>query len=166
MTIRERIRGVHHVAVSVPDIDIARKFYIDLLGAEEISNVAWDAGNPFIDEIVGLKDCAGKQFIARLGNTQIEVFEYLSPRSDAQDPNRPVNLYGYTHFGLEVDDIQSVYNRMVEAGIRFHTAPDMNQITTDENGNKSGFTATYGRDFFGNVFEILEIHENDYIKSN
>jgi catechol 2,3-dioxygenase-like lactoylglutathione lyase family enzyme len=35
-------RGVHHVAVSVPDIEVARRFYIDLPGA------------------------AGKQFMARL----------------------------------------------------------------------------------------------------
>ena len=52
---------------------------------------------------------------------------------------------------------------MVEAGLTFNTAPDMSVITTDENGKKSGHAATYGRDFFGNLFEIMEIHPNEDI---
>lgn len=160
------IRGVHHVGMSVPDIAIARRFYIDLLGAEEISAADWEAGNPWIDAIVGLKDSAAKTFIARLKNVQIECFEYTSPRSPDMDPARPVNWFGYTHVGFEVDDIQATYDRMIEAGLTFHTPPDLSTIVTDGDGRKSGFAATYGRDFFGNVFEILEIHDNDMIKPN
>ena len=97
---------------------------------------------------------------------QIECFEYTSPRSPEMDPKRPVNRFGYTHIGFEVDDIQATYDRMIAAGLTFHTPPDLSTITTDEDGSKSGFAATYGRDFFGNVFEILEIHDNDMIKPN
>ncbi|GGC16762.1 hypothetical protein GCM10011371_00220 [Novosphingobium marinum] len=161
---KHHIQGVHHFALSVPDIDVARRFYLELLGAEEISTADWEAGNPWIDAIVGLKDSAAKSFIARLKNVQVEVFEYTSPAAPPQDPDRPVNLHGYTHLGFQVDDIQACYERMVEAGLTFHTAPDLSTIETDEQGNKSGFAATYGRDFFGNVFEILEIHPNDHIK--
>ena len=158
-----RVEGVHHVAVSVPDIELARKFYIDLLGAKETSEIAWE-GNPFIDEIVGLKDSAARSFMARLGNTHIEVFEYTQPKAGPQDPDRGVNQYGYTHFGIQVDDIMEVYNRMLEAGIRFHAAPDMSPITTDPDGTKRGYAATYGRDFFGNVFEIMEIYKDDMVQ--
>ena len=160
------VRGVHHIGMSVPDIGIARRFYIDLLGAEEISATEWEAGNQWIDDIVGLKDSAAKTFIARLKNVQIECFEYTSPRSPDADPARPVNRFGYTHIGFEVDDVQATYERMIEAGLTFHTPPDLGTIVTDEHGRKSGFAATYGRDFFGNVFEILEIHDNDMIKPN
>ena len=116
----KQIQGIHHVAVSVPDLDIARRFYIDLLGASEISSTEWPAGTAFINEIVGLPDCIGKQILARLGNAYIEVFEYLTPRAPAQDANRPVNLFGYTHFCLQVDDVDAVYQRMLAAGIKFH----------------------------------------------
>jgi catechol 2,3-dioxygenase-like lactoylglutathione lyase family enzyme len=150
------IQGIHHVAVAVPDIDLARKFYVELLGFQEISAADWEPGNAWIDEIVGLKDSAGKSFIVRAPNAHIEVFQYLSPKPGPQEPDRPVNECGYTHFALQVDDIEAVYQRMVDAGIRFHTPPD--PVPTDEHGNKCGFSATYGRDFFGNVFEILEIH--------
>ena len=136
------------------------------LGVYEGRAADWEAGNPWIDAIVGLKDSAAKTFIARLKNVQIECFEYTSPRSPDADPARPVNRYGYTHVGFEVDDIQATYDRMIEAGLTFHTPPDLTTIVTDKEGRKSGFAATYGRDFFGTVFEILEIHDNDLIKPN
>jgi catechol 2,3-dioxygenase-like lactoylglutathione lyase family enzyme len=162
---KQRIQGIHHIGVSVPDIAKAREFYIDLLGAvEEVPPFGWEPGNSFIDSVVGLKDSSARQFIVRLGNVHIEVFEYLSPRSPPHDPDKGVHHFGYTHLALQVDDIRSVYQRMTEAGIRFHTPPDYSTITVAEDGSKRGYCATYGRDFFGNVFEIMEIHPNDEIK--
>lgn len=146
---------VHHIAVSVPDIDVARKFYIDLLGASEVSTSEWERGTTAINEILGLEDSAGAQFMARLGNTYIEVFQYRTPEAQPQDPMRPVSEYGYTHFGLQVEDIQSVYDRMVAAGLTFHTPPK--HMGPDED-RETGFISTYGRDFFGNVFELIEIN--------
>jgi catechol 2,3-dioxygenase-like lactoylglutathione lyase family enzyme len=157
------VQGVHHIGISVPDLAKAREFYIDLLGAvEEVEPLSW-SDNPFIDEIIGLKNSAANQFMCRLGNTHLEVFEYHTPRSDPQDPNRGVNNFGYTHFGVQVDDIQACYQRLLAAGIRVH-APPADTITTHPDGSKTGYSATYCRDFFGNVFEILEIHETDEIK--
>lgn len=159
------IQGVHHIGVSVPDIAKAREFYIDLLGAvEEVEPFSWNPGNAFIDAVVGLKGTAASQFICRLGNTHIECFEYASPRSAPQDPDRGVHNFGYTHFALQVEDIAAVYERMRAAGIRFHTPPDLTTITIDADGRKRGYCATYGRDFFGNVFEVMEIHDNGDIK--
>ena len=161
---REHIQGVHHVSVSVPDIDIARRFYLDLLGAREIAATEWEPGNAWIDSIVGIEGSAAKSFMARLKNIQIEVFQYTSPVSPPQDPQRPVCLNGYTHIGFQVDDIQAVHDKMVPAGLTFHSPPDLSVITLDEQGRKMGHAATYGRDFFGNIFEIMEIHPNDYVE--
>lgn len=156
--------GIHHVAVSVPDLDAARRFYIDLLGAEEIEAIEWGAGSTAIDEIVGLKDSAARQFMVRLGNAHIEVFEYLAPRSPPQDPRRPVNLCGYTHMALQVPDIDAVYRRMIAAGIVFHSPPKHFGAPGAEDDPSRGMWATYGRDFFGNVFELLEINEGSPTK--
>lgn len=159
---KQHIEGVHHVSVSVPDIELARRFYIDLLGAEEVAATEWQPGNAWIDAIVGIEGSGAKTFMARLKNIHIEVFEYTAPVSPPQDPLRPVNLNGYTHIGFQVDDIVAVYEKMVEAGLTFNTPPDMSVITRDENGRKQGHAATYGRDFFGNLFELMEIHPNEY----
>lgn len=158
------VQGVHHIGISVPDIARAREFYIDLLGAvEEVEPLEWQ-GNPFIDQIVGLKDSAANQFICRLGNTHIEVFEYHAPRSAPQDPDRGVNNFGYTHFALQVDDVAACAARLKAAGIRLHAEPDLSTITVHPDGRKTGYSATYCRDWFGNVFEIMEIHEAEDMK--
>lgn len=158
------IRGVHHIAVSVPDLARARRFYIDLLGGvEEVAPLSW-RDNPFIDSVVGLKGSIADQFICRLGNTQIEVFEYHAPRSAPQDVDRGVHNFGYTHFALQVDDIQAAYERLSAEGISFHAPPDLGTIAIDADGNKTGYSATYCRDWFGNVFELIEIHPNDALK--
>ena len=153
------VTGVHHVAVSVPDIDVARRFYIDLLGAEEISTAAWEPGNAFIEDIIGIRNCAGAQFMARLKNTYIEVFEFSQPRSLPQNPDELVNRFGYTHFGIEVENIHEIYDRMLAAGIRFHCPPKHLGDAEERDGQRLGFWSTYGRDFFGNVFELMEINE-------
>jgi catechol 2,3-dioxygenase-like lactoylglutathione lyase family enzyme len=157
------IHGIHHVSVSVPDIQLARRFYIDLLGAREVSQAEWPEGTAYINEIVGLPDCSGRQFMARLSNAYIEVFEYVTPRAPEPDLNRPVNLFGYTHFCLEVDDIDAVYHRMLSAGIKFHTPPKHGGGPERDGTKKLGFLATYGRDYFGNVFELIEINTGSAI---
>ena len=152
------VQGLHHIAVSVPDLAKARSFYIDLLGGvEEVAPLSW-RDNPFIDALVGLPGSAANQFFCRLGHTQIEVFEYLAPRSPPQDPERGVHHYGYSHFALQVDDIEACCRRLEAAGIRLHVQPDMSTITVHPDGSKTGYSGTYCRDFFGNVFELLEIH--------
>jgi len=161
--VKAHLQGVHHVALSVPDIELARRFYCELLGAEEISASEWEPGNAWIDAIVGLQGSAAKTFMARLKNLHIEVFEYVAPRAPLGDPDRPVNMHGYTHIGFQVDDVQAVYEKMLAAGLTFHAPPDLTSIAIDEQGGKTGFAATYGRDFFGNVFEIMEIHHNEAI---
>jgi len=123
-----------------------------------VSQAEWPEGTSYINEIVGVPDCSGSQFIARLGNAYIEVFEYVTPRSPEQDSNRPVNLFGYTHFCLQVDDIDAVYHRMLGAGIKFHTPPKHGGGPERDGTKKLGFLATYGRDYFGNVFELIEIN--------
>ncbi len=159
------IIGIHHIGVSVPDIALARRFYLDILGAvEEVAPLRW-ADNPFIDAVVGLEGSAAEQFFCRLGTMQIEVFRYDAPRASPQDPRRGVNEFGYTHFALQVEDVAAVHARIVAAGLPVHTPPDLSAITIDAEGRKHGYAGTYCRDFFGNVFEILEIHDTPLIRA-
>ncbi|MEO7915292.1 MAG: VOC family protein [Novosphingobium sp.] len=158
------VQGVHHIGVSVPDLAKAREFYVDILGGVvEVAPMSW-RDNPFIDAAIGLPGSVADQIMVRLGNTHIEVFEYHQPRSAPQDPDRGVNNFGYTHFGLQVDDIAACYERILAAGLRVHAPPALDTITTHADGSKTGYCATYCRDFFGNVFEIMEIHPGDAIK--
>ena len=140
------IRGVHHVALSVPDIEKARDFYVSVLGFQECSRLEW-ADAPAVDEIVGLNGSAAKLMMLKLGNFHLELFEYSAPAPAPLDPQRGVNQYGYTHFAFEVTDIKAEYQRLLAAGVTFNSKPAYSA--------NSG--ATYGRDPFGNVIELIEI---------
>jgi len=152
------IRGVHHVAVATGDLDRLVGFYRDLLGFQPVSRGGWEAGSPVIDSIVGLHGSAARTAVLRAGNLYVEVFEYVSPRGHPGDSDRPVSDHGYTHFCIDVTDIDAEYARLTAAGMRFHASPP---AASDMGG---AIRATYGRDPDGNVIELQEILDPNYSK--
>ena len=54
-------KGIQHIGISVPDLDKAREFYLDLLGAVEVGPPLEWRDNPFIDRVVGLDGSAARQ---------------------------------------------------------------------------------------------------------
>jgi catechol 2,3-dioxygenase-like lactoylglutathione lyase family enzyme len=145
------IRGVHHVAISTPDLDRLAAFYIDVCGFEPVMTTSWE-NRPIIDRIIGLDRSAARQVMLRAGNAYLELFEYSSPMGTPADPDRNPSTHGYTHFCLDVTDIDAEYQRLRAAGMQFHSPPP----TTDELGG-SGLRAIYGRDPDGNIVELQEI---------
>jgi len=145
------INGIHHVAVSTPDLDTTVKFFREALGAELVMESAWEQGSDLIDEIVGLKDSAAKQAMLRLGNAHIEVFEYSSPTPRPVDPNRPACDHGYTHFALDVTDIEAEMERLKQHGMTFFKDP------APPADGLGGMRAVYGRGPDGNIIELQEL---------
>jgi catechol 2,3-dioxygenase-like lactoylglutathione lyase family enzyme len=145
------IRGVHHVAISTPDLDRLLGFYRDLLGFEEVMQTEWGTGTEQIDRVLGLENSAARQAMLKGGNLCIELFEFHSPGPRPMDPARPVCDHGHTHLCLDVTEIDEVYDRLVAAGIQFHCPPQ----------DFGSIRATYGRDPDGNVFEIQELLDAD-----
>jgi catechol 2,3-dioxygenase-like lactoylglutathione lyase family enzyme len=147
------IRGVHHVAITTTDIDRLSQFYIDAFGFELISRGGWEPGNATNDSIVGLKNSSASTAFLRAGNLLIEMFQYHAPEGRPNDPDRPVNDAGYTHFCLDVVDIDAEVERLTALGMTWH-AP------LPEAGQMGGvMRAMYGRDIDGNIIELIEFHD-------
>ncbi len=144
------IIGVHHTALSVPDIEAAVAFYCDVLGFEIVTQGGWDKGYVEADNIIGLPDTVAKTAMLRGSNIHIEMFEFAAPAGLPQDPDHPMNNHGITHFCLQVTDIEMEYERLKQAGMRFHCEPQ----------NLGTTKATYGRDPFGNVIELYEVFDD------
>lgn len=142
------IRAVHHVALSTPDIERMRAFYCEVLGFEEVSRTAWPPGQDRIDRVMALTGTAAAQAMLRLGPLCVELFQFEAPAPAPQRAGlRPVNNYGITHLCFDVADVEAAYQRLQQAGVRFHCPPqDFGEVK-----------ATYGRDPDGNVFEIQEV---------
>ena len=149
------INGVHHVAMATQDIDRIVAFYSQHLGFEVISEGQW-ADRPIIDDIIDVRESAARTAMLRAGNVYVEVFQYLNPEPGAGDPERPVYNPGYTHFCLDVTDIDAEYERLGAAGMTFHGPPP----TREQLGGK--IRALYGRDPDGNVIELQEIFDPEH----
>ena len=48
------ITGIHHVAISVPDLDKAVEFYHGALGFEKIFANSWNGDREEADQVIGL----------------------------------------------------------------------------------------------------------------
>lgn len=151
------IRGVHHVSITTPDIDRLVAFYVEAFGFEELSRGGWEAGNTINDSIVGLRDSAASTAFLKAGNVLIEMFEYHAPQGTPNDPMRPPCNAGYTHFCLDVVDIDAEVERLTALGMTFHApVPSVDQM-----GGR--MRAMYGRDPDGNIIELLELSDSEAV---
>lgn len=144
------IKSMNHVGISVSNLDRSIGFYRDLLGMQIVIQKTFEGSQ--YEMILGLKAARGKVALLRLGELQIELFEFDYPSPKPSDPQRPVCNHGITHFCLEVTDIHSEYARLKNAGITFH-CPPMEFFGVA--------VATYGRDPDGNAFELLQMMGDD-----
>ena len=142
------IRGIHHVAVATGDLDRLVSFYTDLFGFGPVMSTEW-ANRPAIDAIIGLENTAARQVMLKSGNAYLEIFEYRAPEPRAHDGAPRACDQGYTHFCIDVTDIDAEYERLSAAGMRFHCPPP--------HLGGGSIRATYGRDPDGNIVELQEI---------
>jgi catechol 2,3-dioxygenase-like lactoylglutathione lyase family enzyme len=143
------IKGTNHVGISVADLDRSIKFYSDAFGMEVVAQIAFDEKTEEgrYERILGLKGAAGRVAVLKVGDTQLELFEFSNPVPRRADPSHPVCDHGISHFCLEVSDIEVICDRLKAAGASFHCPPLLFFGRT---------RATYVRDPEGNVFELIE----------
>ncbi len=147
------IRGIHHVAISTPDLDRMVRFYTDVVGFEPVMETEW-RDRPLVDRMIDLDDSAARQVMLRAGNAHLELFEYTAPEPVAARPERNPADHGYTHLCLDVTDIDAEHARLSANGMTFSSTPP----TVEEMGGGPGrLRAIYGRDPDGNIVELQEV---------
>ena len=145
------IRALHHVALSTANLERLQAFYCGLLGFTELSRTTWKGDQPRIDLVMALPGTAATTVLLQLGATCVGLVQSEVPAQPAQpiraDGDRPVHKHGITHLCFDVDDVEAEYQRLLAAGVRFHTPPQ----------DFGSARATYGRDPDGNVFELQQL---------
>lgn len=138
------IRGVHHIAIGVPDLDLALTFYRDALGFAVEQESMITADHEKAGEAVGIPGFEARMAMLVTGSIRIELWQYSRP-SQRDRRSEPQDL-GYPHFALEVEDITAECERLSLAGMTFVGPPvDFGTLK-----------AVYGCDPFGNIIELLE----------
>lgn len=141
------IRGIHHVAVHVSNLQRMVQFYGDAFGFELVADpFHWKTDHNF-DCIINLKDSAGAVALLRSGNCYLEMFEYRQPEPGSTEPKAP-NDKGYTHFCVDVVGIEEEMVRLAGLGMTFHQPGPVE--------NMGVVKSIYGKDPEGNIIEIQE----------
>ncbi|MDG1846969.1 MAG: VOC family protein [Acidimicrobiales bacterium] len=140
------IIGLHHIAISVPDMERALTFYEKDLGFTREFGSTHSGDSPKADGVIGIAGTHARIEMLRAGNAFIELWEYRQPEPVSQDPEYSPANHGFAHIALQVSDIHSEYDRLMEAGMTFHAPP----VQLGESA------AIYGRDPFGNIVELYE----------
>lgn len=146
------IRGIHHVGAHVHDMERMVKFYKEAFGFELLSEpFSWE-DDEFIDKIVDVPGSAAQGCMLRAGTCYLELFQYSKPQPDSPDPKNPYDK-GYTHFCVDVIDIEEEFERLKGLGMTFSQPAPI---------NVGHVKSIYGRDPEGNVIELQETIKCDF----
>lgn len=109
------MRGVDHIGMTVPDIEAATTFFVDVLGCKSVMSfgpISDDKGTFMQDALhVDPRAVIEKITLVRCGNgSNIELFQYKTAQQNtARLRNSDIGAY---HIGLYVDDIEAAAERL------------------------------------------------------
>ena len=114
------LRRVDHIGFTVPDLDQARAFLVDVLGCEylyPLGPFGHDEGDWMAEHLNVHPRARMRNAFFRCGDQAIfEVFEYEAPD---QNPTPPRNSdVGGHHVALYVDDLDAAVAHLRERGVR------------------------------------------------
>lgn len=116
-------RGVDHIGLTVPDLDQAVAFFVDVLGATAALRHGPYPSSPDAPTQFGRPENSAAVGIAmvRLGGLNVELLEFHSPSASNRRP-RPDEAGGH-HLALYVDDLEGTVESLRAAGLHVFGAP-------------------------------------------
>jgi catechol 2,3-dioxygenase-like lactoylglutathione lyase family enzyme len=142
---------MHHVGITVRDLDASIRFYHDVLGLEIVTEPSPWFDHPGLGPAVGVPGAALRQVCLGLGNTILELLEYRSPPSETDGP-LPSNNLGASHVAFLVDDIDAKMAELGEKGIEFWS-----EVNVVDEGVLAGWSWVYFADPDGYPLELVEV---------
>jgi catechol 2,3-dioxygenase-like lactoylglutathione lyase family enzyme len=145
------MNGLHHVGITVKDLDASIRFYHDVLGLPFVNEPSpWFEGEE-LGRAVGVPGAALRQVSLGLGDTVLELLEYRSPPSETESPLRSSNR-GASHVAFLVDDIRAKKAELEAKGIEFYSG--VNEV---DEGVLAGWRWVYFSDPDGYPLELVEL---------
>jgi catechol 2,3-dioxygenase-like lactoylglutathione lyase family enzyme len=141
------ITHLDHAAFVVSDIEAMTAFYRDVCGLTVRGGR--ELHNDFGARVLGHPDAHVK--IVMLGaegdDVLLELIEYVHPKGS--DGHTSTNALGASHVSFVVDDLDAIYERFSEAGMRFVASP-----TSEVTVSGKTHAVCYGQDPEGNWLEF------------
>src|ERR1700709_640904 len=110
-------RRAHHIGITVSNLEEGIAFFELLLRVEPELRIH-RKDTPFLDEIVGYPDVEQKiAFFTVPDDFIVELIEYVPPAPPRV--KMETSVIGGSHLGIEVDDIETEFARLRDAGVPF-----------------------------------------------
>lgn len=120
---------VDHIGLTVPDLDQAREFFVDVLGCEYMYTLGpYQDDGTWMSEHLNVDDrtVMRKLHFFRLGGQAIfEIFEYEAPDQDIEPP-RNSDVGGH-HIALYVEDLDAAVADLHRRGLRVLGEPTVSK---------------------------------------
>ena len=142
------MKAVRHFGIVVSDVERSLHFYRDLLGLKVVR--VMDEAGAYIDNMLSLD---GVQVItvkmsADSGSTLVELLEFKSHRRE-ELAKREFYSIGPSHVAFTVDDLDGIYHRLSQAGVRFNAPPQQ---------SPDGYAkVAFCQDADGTLIELVEV---------
>jgi len=145
------LTDLHHVGLTVSDIERSIAFYRDLLGMELIRRRPRVTADyvPRQTGYEGVELSVASFRVHPASGQSIEIVQYMTHAGQPGDPstNRP----GNSHMCLLVDDLRASYEDLRAKGVRFKSEP----VSITAGPNRGGLVV-YFQDPDGYVLELFE----------
>jgi catechol 2,3-dioxygenase-like lactoylglutathione lyase family enzyme len=145
------MKAMHHVGVTVKDLEASIRFYHDILGLEFSNEPSpWFEGEG-LEKGVGVPGAVLRQVSLLLGDTTVELLEYKAPPSGTSGPITS-NSFGASHIAFQVEDIHATKAELEAKGITFYS--DVNVV---DEGVLAGWRWVYFEDPDGYPLELVQV---------
>ena len=149
-----------HVALTVPDMEAAVRFYCDVLGATEFYRLGpYDSaeippaadGRDWSEAHLNVAGARLQLAVLRIGSSALlELFRYEKPDNARKIPPRNCDLGGH-HFALRVENLDQAIRFLRAKGVRVMDGP----IVIGD-GPRTGMRVNYFLDPWGNQLELVQ----------
>lgn len=149
-----KITGFKHSGITVKNLEVALDFYVETLGLELVSKQIND--QPYIHDIVNLPGIEKIKiaFVKTPDGQILELLEYVG--TEVYSGEARSCDYGTGHICLTVTNLESMYQELLNKGIKFKSE----KIATITKGIHEGSKAVYMKDPDGYLIEMMEVHRN------
>lgn len=139
---------LRHFGLVVQNMDLALKFYQDLLGLQPSAPAAEERG-PFIDTILGQPGIEVTTLKMKAsGETLLEFLHFKNPPTSGEGFPRKFYSQGPTHLAFTVTDLQGLVEKLLQAG-----AQVVSPACLAPNGQ---VWVAFAHDFEGNLVELVQ----------
>tara|TARA_R110000824_G_scaffold307398_1_gene494890 strand:+ start:412 stop:846 length:435 start_codon:yes stop_codon:yes gene_type:complete len=120
--------SIRHVGVVITNIEESLKFYRDILGFKVLKTA--DESGKCLDNFLDVKGTEVKTIKMIDTNNNILELLYFNSHPESHDSNKTRRLteIGCSHFAITVNDLDSLYSKLVQQKIKFNhsvqTSPD------------------------------------------